>query len=1674
MSSIFYVKSGLLFNVDAAGDIGSALNHRPNNIYAAASVHAPSVVASSSLTIASLSGVLKASAGLVSGSATTTDLPEGSNLYYTAGRVQSVGDARYLKLDGSNSPMTGAIDMGGFQIHNAADPSSAQDLATKAYVDANVSADAANRFLSNLQSPTAINQDLLFGSDGVKDIGASSSSRPNNAYIKTLLQAGSAKITGFSSAGVVHNDASGNLSSSLIVNADVSSSAAIAYSKLNLSASIVNADIASGAAIAYNKLAALTANRALQSDGSGFVSASSVTNTELGYLSGVTSAIQTQINNKVSKSGDTMSGSLLFSAGDLGDATHRAGNLFLSTEIDINGNTIAAASGFGNNYSMSAGSLVGSTYIDFSSVINFTFSIWVKTTATSEIILFNNYDYSGSNPNFIAFYMNAPGNAGKISYFVPGGIANTVGSGYNDGNWHQFVFAWADSSNLTIYVDGSLIHTSGSNSGNVINNTHPINISPSADPISSGALDEAAFFNVALSSGQVTTIYNSGTPTDLSLQSSLIHWYRMGDLDDTTSLVKDRKGSIDLTGTSVSFGSDVPGGAFSSSAGLKATTSTFEFSGNVKVDSLSTGIVHSDSSGLLTSSLIVNADISGSAAIAYSKLSLTNSIVNADINSSAAIAYSKLAALTANRALQSDGSGFVSASSVTSTELGYVSGVTSSIQSQLDNRLKLDGSNSPSADISWGSHKITNLSDPASAQDAATKHYVDALAQGLKPKAAVRAASNGSNINLSSALINGAVVDGVTLATGDRVLVKDQTLPQENGIYIVAASGAASRSSDMDSLTPVDEINGAYTFIQEGSQAGQGWVEQSHVATLGTDPMVWVYFNSVATMVGGDMITVTGPVISVDLAAASGLESTNPGNNAGQLRVKLEASNPSLKFTGSNELAAKLYGSGAILSGASGLYVNVDGSTIDISGNAIEVKAGGITNTQVSASAAIAYSKLALSASIKASDQNSQSATSVQPLFADGSGGAAYRSIVSGDLPDLSGIYANIHLSNLSAVAINADLKFGTDAANNIGNITTVGPDLTAADHRPQYIAASKVLIVGGDFGDSGHNVADSSLNYVVCAANDNSHGQNFVRLYAFNSQQNAGIQFNNNGDTSASIECAGGMLAFRNNAGDALRIYGDSNNSEVWLARNSAGQNLKWNVDGGGNIGGVAQDSYYQDGINYVANAPGASGVTINIVDDGGPVSVSVSGSDVTVHIDGQANGNSTTTDDVVAAIEAYPAAAALLTPINQNPGSNNLNDSGGAQPLSGGGTLGNRPYNIGLQNNLYAAGGAYVASFINLASLTASLPVVSDGAKNLVSMSYASFAGHLSHSALLNLSADDHAQYLLLAGRSGGQVAHGGNASGNDLTLSSTSHATKGNVRLNDGSQFLQESDPSNLAEAYLGPWGGYSSLISTQDAALGAIIMAGSQGGTFFISLSGQGPFSTPTQNLHNDRVFDLQVMSYNGSGDYGTGQIQVADFSAEAEEAYSPTAMGTRFVFRTVQDGTTTLTKRMVIDGAGQIQITSSSNANLVWTVDGAGDIGAEGNYRPGSLFLKNQLWIGTGVQDSGAVSTTDATPTSVYSLALADNSAYIVTAMIVGRRTDSADRVMIQKIVGVYREAGTPAIATPPGQDSTLFEAGEMSWDASFSLSGNNLVLQVTGEAAANIDWSCSISYQIVS
>lgn len=132
--------------------------------------------------------------------------------------------------------------------------------------------------------------------------------------------------------------------------------------------------------------------------------------------------------------------------------------------------------------------------------------------------------------------------------------------------------------------------------------------------------------------------------------------------------------------------------------------------------------------------------------------------------------------------------------------------------------------------------------DPSAAQDVATKAYVDAIQQGIAWKASVRAATTTAG-TLASSFANGSVVDGVTLATGDRILIKNQSTTSENGIYTVNSSGAPTRATDADTAA---ELKQAAVFVQEGTtNSDTGWVcTVDGAITVGTTGLTFVQFTS--------------------------------------------------------------------------------------------------------------------------------------------------------------------------------------------------------------------------------------------------------------------------------------------------------------------------------------------------------------------------------------------------------------------------------------------------------------------------------------------------------------------------------------------------------------------------------------------------------------------------------------------------------------------------------------------------------------------------------------------------------------------------------------------------------------------------------------------------------------
>ena len=133
------------------------------------------------------------------------------------------------------------------------------------------------------------------------------------------------------------------------------------------------------------------------------------------------------------------------------------------------------------------------------------------------------------------------------------------------------------------------------------------------------------------------------------------------------------------------------------------------------------------------------------------------------------------------------------------------------------NFTKKDGSVAFTGNQSMGGHLLTNVSTPSTGTDAANKNYVDTAISGLNSlfdaKGSVKVATSTAG-TLATSFANGQTVDGIVLATNDRILIKNQASQAENGIYVVNASGAPTRATDMDAWT---EVPGAFVAVEEGT-----------------------------------------------------------------------------------------------------------------------------------------------------------------------------------------------------------------------------------------------------------------------------------------------------------------------------------------------------------------------------------------------------------------------------------------------------------------------------------------------------------------------------------------------------------------------------------------------------------------------------------------------------------------------------------------------------------------------------------------------------------------------------------------------------------------------------------------------------------------------------------------
>jgi hypothetical protein len=359
--------------------------------------------------------------------------------------------------------------------------------------------------------------------------------------------------------------------------------------------------------------------------------------------------------------------------------------------------------------------------------------------------------------------------------------------------------------------------------------------------------------DIALISAQNLDIDVTGGTIDTSTQATEI---KIIDNSSTSFVIKSADNNTYLSFVTTNSGEKITLGQMLDGGSVEITGTNFDINGG-NVDGTVIGAAAA-AAGTFT-------NITGSGTINFNGATVSNlgTVTTADINGGT------LDGVTIGGA--SAGAGTFT--SITDGTASLSSGALTGIASAVIDNLTLDGSTlsttASNNNINLTPHGTGTVTVPGGYKDRAgfgtnsltTKEYVDAVKQGLDVKESVRAAST-TNVDISE-LNNNDAMDGVTLATGDRVLLKNQTTGSENGIYVVAASaGSTVRSSDFNTG---DVSSLAFVFVEEGTSNQQnGYIlTNTGTITVGSTALTFTQFSGAGQITAGTAMTKSGNTLNV-------------------------------------------------------------------------------------------------------------------------------------------------------------------------------------------------------------------------------------------------------------------------------------------------------------------------------------------------------------------------------------------------------------------------------------------------------------------------------------------------------------------------------------------------------------------------------------------------------------------------------------------------------------------------------------------------------------------------------------------------------------------------------------------------------------------------------------------
>jgi hypothetical protein len=402
-------------------------------------------------------------------------------------------------------------------------------------------------------------------------------------------------------------------------------------------------------------------------------------------------------------------------------------------------------------------------------------------------------------------------------------------------------------------------------------------------------------------------------------------------------------------------------------SGATVSGTTGAFSGNVTTGNVSgttvSGTTGSFSGNVLAGNLNSNAAVTGVTITASGNLVGGNANITNAVNAASG-------SFTGN-VTTGNVSGVI-VSGTTGVFTGNVSGANINTNSIVGTSVTITSTGTlalaPTGNITVNSKNINSLADPVQAQDAATKIYVDTVAQGLDPKASVVYATSanlaaytydngtsGVGATLTAQSVGNLLVNGNLVSAGERVLIKDEvgayvnTTTQSaafNGIYVVTTAGAVAaayvltRSTDFDNGSPSGEIPSAFTFVESGTtNADTGWVcTTNNPVVVGTTQIIFAQFSGAGSYTAGNALSLNGTQFNVltdgnigvngsnqlHIVASATLVTPNIGNATGN----------SLTLSGNGVLSATtVNATGNVLAGNVNSNAAITGVTITATGN---------------------------------------------------------------------------------------------------------------------------------------------------------------------------------------------------------------------------------------------------------------------------------------------------------------------------------------------------------------------------------------------------------------------------------------------------------------------------------------------------------------------------------------------------------------------------------------------------------------------------------------------------------------------------------------------------------------------------------------------------------------------